>query len=47
MVCARTSAPEAMFPGLEYSSGLWLQPLRQGMKIIVVGLTRAMNSESW
>ena len=47
IVCARTSAPEAMCSVVANSSGLWLQPLRQGMKIIVVGLTRDMKSESW
>ena len=46
MVWARTSTPAAMCSGAANSSGRWLQPLRQGMKIIVVGQTRAMKSES-
>ncbi len=34
---ASTSMPRAMSPGVANSSGLWLQPLRQGMKTIPVG----------
>ena len=45
-VCARTSAPAAMCSFVENSSGRWLHPLRHGMKIIVVGLTRARKRES-
>jgi hypothetical protein len=39
--------PAAIWAGEEYSSGRWLTPSRQGMKIIVVGQIMAMKSESW
>ena len=41
------AVPVAIASGDAYSSGRWLTPPRQGMKIIAVGATRDMNSESW
>mmetsp|Transcript_30760 Transcript_30760/g.86960 ORF Transcript_30760/g.86960 Transcript_30760/m.86960 type:complete len:87 (+) Transcript_30760:242-502(+) len=47
MVSARASTPRPMSSGEEYSSGRWLTPPRQGMKIIAVGAMLAMKRESW
>ena len=43
---ASTSTPRAIASGALYSSGRWLIPSLQGMKIIPVGAIRAMKSES-
>lgn len=45
-VSARVLTPFSMSPGDAYSSGLWLQPFLQGMKIIPAGAICAMNKES-
>lgn len=45
-VSARTMAPRSTASGEEYSSGRWLTPPRQGMKIIETGATIDMKSES-
>jgi len=46
-VSASTRVPFAMASGAAYSSGRWLTPPRQGIKIIPVGAMRDMKSESW
>ena len=43
---ARISVPWPIASGLEYSSGLWLTPPRQGMNSIDVGQICEMNDES-
>ncbi len=45
-VWASSDTPRRIASGEAYSSGRCDQPLRQGMKIIIVGQRRAMNSES-
>ena len=45
-VRASTSTPRARSAGSTDSSGRWLIPPLQGMKIIPTGATRAMKSES-
>ncbi len=45
-VFASTAMPRAIAVGDAYSSGRWLTPPRQGMKIMPVGATRAMKSAS-
>ena len=44
---ASTRTPKAISAGLAYSSGRWLTPPRQGMKIIAIGAMSAMSDESW
>ena len=43
----RTRVPAAMSAGAAYSSGRWLTPPRQGMKIMAMGAMHAMKEESW
>src|ERR1700749_1514026 len=44
---ARTRVPRAISAGAGYSSGRWLTPLRQAIKIMAMGAMRAIKSESW
>ena len=46
-VRASTRTPWAISSGLLYSSGRWLTPPFEGIKIIPTGHTRAIKSVSW
>jgi hypothetical protein len=43
---ARIRVPRPIASGVEYSSGLWLTPARQGMNSMEAGQRRDMNKES-
>jgi hypothetical protein len=45
-VSASTSTPRAISSGDAYSSGRWLNPLRQGINSIATGAIRDIKSES-
>mmetsp|Transcript_56147 Transcript_56147/g.177913 ORF Transcript_56147/g.177913 Transcript_56147/m.177913 type:complete len:227 (+) Transcript_56147:82-762(+) len=47
MARASVLTPASMSEGAAYSSGRWLQPFLQGMKIMLVGQSLAMKSVSW